>query len=37
MTTGLAVVDKVAAKGSTPATDGKPKLPITITAVTAEK
>jgi peptidyl-prolyl cis-trans isomerase B (cyclophilin B) len=27
---GLSVVDKVAAKGSTPAGDGKPKLPITI-------
>jgi peptidyl-prolyl cis-trans isomerase B (cyclophilin B) len=31
---GLGVVDKVAAKGSTPAADGKPKLPIKITKVT---
>ncbi|PZS27586.1 MAG: peptidylprolyl isomerase [Pseudonocardiales bacterium] len=30
---GLDVVTKVAAKGSTPAGDGKPKLPITITSV----
>ncbi|HEU5265400.1 MAG TPA: peptidylprolyl isomerase, partial [Jatrophihabitans sp.] len=37
VTKGLAVVDKVAAKGSTPATDGKPKLPISITTVTAAK
>ena len=34
VTKGLDVVDKVAAKGSTPAGDGKPKLPITITSVT---
>ncbi|HEU5268015.1 MAG TPA: peptidylprolyl isomerase [Jatrophihabitans sp.] len=31
---GLAVVDKVAAAGSRPATDGKPKLPISITKAT---
>ncbi|MDT4918127.1 MAG: peptidyl-prolyl cis-trans isomerase [Pseudonocardiales bacterium] len=31
---GLSVVDKVAAKGSTPANDGKPKLPMTLTKVT---
>lgn len=30
---GLGVVDKVAAKGSTPAGDGKPKLPISLTKV----
>jgi peptidyl-prolyl cis-trans isomerase B (cyclophilin B) len=34
---GLSVVDKVAAKGSTPATDGKPKLPISFTTVTPAK
>jgi peptidyl-prolyl cis-trans isomerase B (cyclophilin B) len=31
---GLAVVEKVAAKGSTPANDGKPKLPIKLTKLT---
>jgi peptidyl-prolyl cis-trans isomerase B (cyclophilin B) len=31
---GLDVVQKVAAKGSTPANDGKPKLPITLTKLT---
>jgi peptidyl-prolyl cis-trans isomerase B (cyclophilin B) len=31
---GLSVVDKVAAKGSTPANDGKPKLPITLQKLT---
>ncbi len=31
---GLGVVDAVAAKGSTPKGDGKPKLPISITKVT---
>jgi peptidyl-prolyl cis-trans isomerase B (cyclophilin B) len=30
---GIGVVEKVAAKGSTPANDGKPKLPITLTKV----
>ena len=30
----MQVVDKVAAKGSTPAGDGKPKLPITLTSLT---
>src|SRR4051794_23483478 len=34
---GLAVVDKVAAKGSNPANDGKPKLPITLQKVVAQK
>jgi peptidyl-prolyl cis-trans isomerase B (cyclophilin B) len=34
VTKGLAVVDKVAAKGSTPANDGKPKLPISLTKLT---
>jgi peptidyl-prolyl cis-trans isomerase B (cyclophilin B) len=34
---GLGVVDKVAAKGSTPTGDGKPKLPITLQKVTAPK
>jgi peptidyl-prolyl cis-trans isomerase B (cyclophilin B) len=37
VTKGMAVVDKVAAKGSTPANNGKPKLPISITTVTAAK
>jgi peptidyl-prolyl cis-trans isomerase B (cyclophilin B) len=31
---GLDVVDKVAAKGSNPANDGKPKLPIKLTRLT---
>lgn len=31
---GLGVVDKVAAKGSNPANDGKPKLPIKFTKLT---
>jgi peptidyl-prolyl cis-trans isomerase B (cyclophilin B) len=31
---GLAVVSKVAAKGSTPANDGKPKLPMKLTKLT---
>ncbi len=35
VTKGLGVIDKVAAKGSNPASDGKPKLPITLTKVTA--
>jgi peptidyl-prolyl cis-trans isomerase B (cyclophilin B) len=34
---GLGVVDKVAAKGSTPANDGKPKLPVTLQKVAALK
>jgi peptidyl-prolyl cis-trans isomerase B (cyclophilin B) len=34
---GLSVVDRVAAHGSTPANDGKPKLPITLTKVTVAK
>ncbi len=34
VTKGLSVVDKVAAKGSNPASDGKPKLPISFTTVT---
>jgi peptidyl-prolyl cis-trans isomerase B (cyclophilin B) len=34
---GLNVVDKVAAKGSTPANDGKPKLAIRLTKVTPLK
>jgi peptidyl-prolyl cis-trans isomerase B (cyclophilin B) len=34
---GLAVVDKVAAKGSNPAGDGKPKLPISLRTVTVAK
>jgi cyclophilin family peptidyl-prolyl cis-trans isomerase len=34
VTKGLAVVDKVAAKGANPTGDGKPKLPITLTKVT---
>jgi len=34
---GLGVVDKVAAKGSSPAGDGKPKLPITLQKVTVDK
>jgi cyclophilin family peptidyl-prolyl cis-trans isomerase len=34
---GLGVVDKVAAKGSTPANDGKPKLPVTVQKVTPLK
>jgi peptidyl-prolyl cis-trans isomerase B (cyclophilin B) len=33
VTGGLRVVDKVAAKGSTPKDDGKPKLPITIASI----
>jgi peptidyl-prolyl cis-trans isomerase B (cyclophilin B) len=33
VTGGLRVVDKVAAKGSTPTGDGKPKLPISITSI----
>ena len=33
VTSGLKVVDKVAAKGATPAGDGKPKLPIKLTTV----
>ena len=33
VTSGLKVVDKVAAHGSTPANDGKPKLPITLNTV----
>ncbi len=37
VTKGLGVVDKVAAKGSNPATDGKPKLPISFTTVAAAK
>jgi peptidyl-prolyl cis-trans isomerase B (cyclophilin B) len=32
---GLGVVDKVASRGSTPAGDGKPKLPVTLTKVRA--
>jgi peptidyl-prolyl cis-trans isomerase B (cyclophilin B) len=34
---GLGVVDRVAAKGSNPANDGKPKLPITLQKVVALK
>jgi peptidyl-prolyl cis-trans isomerase B (cyclophilin B) len=34
---GLGVVDKVAALGSTPAQDGKPKLAISISTATVEK
>jgi peptidyl-prolyl cis-trans isomerase B (cyclophilin B) len=34
---GLGVVDKVAAKGSTPANDGKPKLPIEFTKLTVAR
>jgi cyclophilin family peptidyl-prolyl cis-trans isomerase len=33
VTRGLSVVDKVAAQGSSPTNDGKPKLPITLTKV----
>jgi len=33
VTSGLKIVDQVAAKGSTPAGDGKPKLPITLNTV----
>jgi peptidyl-prolyl cis-trans isomerase B (cyclophilin B) len=33
VTSGMGVVDKVAAKGSTPTGDGKPKLPITLRSV----
>jgi peptidyl-prolyl cis-trans isomerase B (cyclophilin B) len=33
VTSGLDVVDKVAAKGSTPAHDGKPNLPLTLSSV----
>jgi peptidyl-prolyl cis-trans isomerase B (cyclophilin B) len=33
VTSGMKVVDKVAAKGSTPSGDGKPKLPISLTSV----
>jgi peptidyl-prolyl cis-trans isomerase B (cyclophilin B) len=33
VTTGMKVVDKVAAKGSTPPGDGKPNLPIMLTSV----
>jgi peptidyl-prolyl cis-trans isomerase B (cyclophilin B) len=33
VTSGLPVIDKVAAKGSTPAGDGKPKLPISLVTV----
>jgi peptidyl-prolyl cis-trans isomerase B (cyclophilin B) len=32
---GLTVVDKVAAKGSNPTGDGKPKLPVNLTKLTA--
>lgn len=34
---GLGVIDKVAAKGSTPASDGKPNLPVTIMKATVGK
>jgi peptidyl-prolyl cis-trans isomerase B (cyclophilin B) len=34
---GLNVVDKVAAKGSTPANDGKPNLPIKLQKLTVKK
>jgi len=34
---GLGVVDRVAAKGSNPANDGKPKLPITLQKVVSAK
>jgi peptidyl-prolyl cis-trans isomerase B (cyclophilin B) len=34
---GLGVVDAVAAKGSTPAGDGKPKLPISLTKVLVDR
>jgi peptidyl-prolyl cis-trans isomerase B (cyclophilin B) len=33
---GLGVVDKVAAKGSNPAGDGKPKLPMTLTKLAVQ-
>jgi peptidyl-prolyl cis-trans isomerase B (cyclophilin B) len=33
VTSGMQVVDKVAAKGSTPANDGKPNLPLTLKSV----
>jgi peptidyl-prolyl cis-trans isomerase B (cyclophilin B) len=33
VTKGLNVVDKIAAKGSNPAGDGKPKLPVTVKTV----
>jgi peptidyl-prolyl cis-trans isomerase B (cyclophilin B) len=33
VTSGLQLVDKVAARGSTPANDGKPKLPLTLNTV----
>ena len=35
VTAGLPVVTKVAAKGTDSGTDGKPKLPVTITSMTA--
>jgi len=34
---GLSVVDKVAAQGSNPAGDGKPKLPVTLQTLTVGK
>jgi peptidyl-prolyl cis-trans isomerase B (cyclophilin B) len=37
VTSGLGVVDAVAAKGSSPAGDGKPKLPVTITQAVAQQ
>ena len=33
VTSGMQVVDKVAAKGSTPAGDGTPKLPLKLTSL----
>jgi peptidyl-prolyl cis-trans isomerase B (cyclophilin B) len=37
VTAGLSVVDKVAARGSNPANDGKPKLPISLKKLTVLK
>jgi peptidyl-prolyl cis-trans isomerase B (cyclophilin B) len=37
VTVGMSVVDKVAAKGATTGTDGKPKLPITLTQLAVTK
>jgi peptidyl-prolyl cis-trans isomerase B (cyclophilin B) len=37
VSSGLGVVDKVAAKGANPAGDGKPKLPITLQKLTAAR
>ena len=37
VTSGMNVVDKVAAKGAKPPGDGKPKLPISLTTVTVVK